>query len=89
MFELFKYLPEGISSFSGDIDSLIHFIYLLTGIFFVLFEGFLIYVIFRFRKKNSPKAKYELGDKWAQIQWVVAFVAVVVCLNFFIDVKST
>ncbi|HTA77529.1 MAG TPA: cytochrome c oxidase subunit II [bacterium] len=89
MFELFKYLPEGISSFSGDIDSLIHFIYLLTGIFFVLFEGFLIYVIFRFRKKNSPKAKYELGDKWAQIQWVVAFVAVVVCLDFFIDVKST
>jgi heme/copper-type cytochrome/quinol oxidase subunit 2 len=61
---MFDYLPEGISSFSGDIDSLIRFIYLLTGIFFVLFEGYLIYMVLRFRKKDGSKAKYELGNKW-------------------------
>jgi cytochrome c oxidase subunit 2 len=86
---LFEYLPQGISSFSGDIDNLIRFIYLLTGIFFFAFEGFLIYMIFRYRQKKGVKAQYGKGDKWTEVQWVVAFVAVIVCLDFFIDYKST
>jgi len=86
---LFKYLPEGISSFSGDIDSLIHFIYFLTAIFFFLFEGALIYMIFRYRQKKGAKAEYSKGERWADVKWVVAFILVIVGLDFFIDLKST
>lgn len=85
---LFNYLPEGISSFAGDVDSLIRFIYHVTAVFFFLFEGFLIYMVFRYRKRPGSKVQYEKGDKWSDVKWVVVFITVCACLDFAIDVKS-
>jgi len=87
MFEMLGNLPEQLSSFAGDIDSVLKFINLLTGIFFVGLEGYLIYLVVRYRQKKGKTAKYEHGDK-AQILWILAFTLIIVFLDFLIDYKG-
>jgi cytochrome c oxidase subunit II len=87
MFDLFKNMPEAISSFAPDIDSLLMLIYVLTGIFFVGLEGYMVYLVFRYRYKKGVAAKYEPGSK-AQIQWILAFTVVMLLLDLFIDYKG-
>jgi cytochrome c oxidase subunit II len=80
-------LPQAISSYAPGIDSLLHYIYFLTGIFFVGLEIYLVYLIFRYRQRDGVKAQYEPGSK-AQIQWILAFTVIVMILDFTIDVKG-
>lgn len=84
---MFDTLPQAISSFAPDIDSILHLIYGITGFFFIVMEGYLIYLIFRYRRKNGQPAKYEPGTK-AQIQWLLVFAFVVLLIDLFIDFKG-
>ena len=85
---MFDILPKAISSFAFNIDSLLIFIYYITGFFFFLLEGYLLYLVLRYRKNRGAVARYEPGEKWVQIQWIVVFTLVVVILDFFIDYKG-
>jgi cytochrome c oxidase subunit 2 len=84
---MFDSLPQAVSSFAPDIDSLLHFIYLLTGAFFVGMEGYLVYLVVRYRRKEGQTARYEPGNK-AQIQWILAFTFIILMLDLFIDYKG-
>src|SRR5579883_818871 len=84
---MFDTLPPAISSFAVDIDSLLHFIYLITGAFFIGLEGYLVYLVVRYRRKDGSQSRYEPGNK-AQIQWILAFTVVVALLDLFIDYKG-
>ncbi len=84
---MFDNMPEAISSFAPDIDYLLKLIYVLTGIFFVGLEGYLVYLVFRYRYKKGQAAKYEHGSR-AQIQWILAFTLIIIVLDFFIDYKG-
>ena len=46
------WLPEGVSEHSGGVDGLFYFILIITGIFFVLTEGLLVYFMFCFSAKK-------------------------------------
>ncbi len=85
---MFDALPQAISSFAPDLDRLMYFIYAVTGFFFVLLEGYLVYLVVRYRRKKGQPAKYEPGNQWAQIQWIAAFTLIVLCLDFIIDFKG-
>jgi cytochrome c oxidase subunit II len=85
---MFDTLPKAISSFAPDLDSLLYLIYYITGAFFVLLEGYLIYLVIRYRRKSGTAAKYEPGEKWAQVQWIAAFTVIVMVLDFAIDFKG-
>lgn len=80
-------LPRGISSFAPDLDSLLHYITFLTGLFFVGLEGYLIYLVARYRRRKGVTAQYEPGTK-SQIQWILAFTFVVLILDLTIDYKG-
>ena len=84
---MFDTLPQAISSFATDIDSLLHFIYIITGAFFIGLEGYLVYLVIRYRRKEGSQSRYEPGNK-AQIQWILAFTVVVALLDLFIDYKG-
>jgi cytochrome c oxidase subunit 2 len=85
---MFDTLPQAVSSFAPDIDNLFHFIYGLTGFFFILMEGYLVYLVIRYRKKEGVAARYEAGDKWVQVRWIVVFSVVVLFLDLVIDFKG-
>lgn len=84
---MFDNMPEAISSFAPDIDYILKLIYVLTGIFFIGMEGYLFYLVFRYRSKKGTTAKYEQGSR-AQIQWILAFTVVIIFLDLFIDYKG-
>lgn len=52
------WLPEGVSTHSWDVDKLFYFILIVTGFFYFLTEGLLVWFIWRF-------AGYPLGAKEA------------------------
>lgn len=81
-------LPQVISSFGPSIDDMLRLIYYITGVFFIGMEGYLIYLVVRYRQKKGTAAKYETGDTWAQIQWIIVFSVVILALDLSIDIKG-
>ena len=81
-------LPQVISSFGPSIDDMLKLIYYITGVFFIGMEGYLIYLVIRYRQKKGSVAKYEPGNTWAQIQWIIVFSVVILCLDLGIDFKG-
>lgn len=78
-------LPQGISSFAKDIDHMLWIIYVITGVFFVAMEGYLVYLVVRYRQKKGVAAKYETGDTWAQIQWIIVFSVIILGIDLTLD----
>ena len=81
-------LPQAISSFAHNIDDTLRLIYYITGFFFVLMEGYLVYLVVHYRRKEGVAAKYEPGDKWVHIQWIVIFCVIITAIDFFIDFRG-
>ncbi len=81
-------LPKAISSFAPTIDDMLYLIYYVTGFFFILMEGYLFYLIIRYRQKKGVAAKYEKGDTWVQIQWIIAFSVIILCIDLFLDFRG-
>lgn len=80
-------LPPGISTFAPELDSLLNYILLLTGFFFIGLEGYLVYLVVRYRRKEGKTAQYEPGTR-AQIQWILAFSLIILGLDLTIDYKG-
>ncbi len=81
-------LPQAISSFAPSIDQMLYLIYYITGFFFIVMEGYLVYLVVRYRHKKGTAAKYEPGNTWAQIQWIIVFSVVILVLDLSIDIKG-
>jgi cytochrome c oxidase subunit 2 len=78
-------LPQGISSFAPDIDRMLWIIYYLTGAFFIGMEGYLVYLVIRYRARKGVVAKYEQGNTLVQIQWILIFSVVILVLDLTLD----
>jgi cytochrome c oxidase subunit 2 len=85
---MFDTLPQGISSFAPEMDRLLYLIYAITGAFFVGLEGYLVYLVLRYRRKDGTSAKYEPANKWVQVQWILVFSFVVLVIDLLIDYKG-
>lgn len=81
-------LPENISTYGGEIDGILFLIYGITGVFFVLMEGYLVYSLIRYRRRPGVPAKYETGETRPEIVWILGLAAVVTVLDFVIDIKG-
>jgi cytochrome c oxidase subunit 2 len=91
-------LVPSASSFSGDIDWLILFITFAVGIFFVLAEVMLFWLLFRYRARPDVPAQYVIGNEKHVKKWInyphVAILAfdvfiVVAAIKVWVDVKQT
>ena len=81
-------LPQQLSSFAPAIDDMLKLIYYITGVFFIGMEGYLIYLVVRYRQKKGTAAQYEPGDTWEKIKWIIAFSVVILVLDLSIDLKG-
>ena len=61
---------EALSTYAGEIDSLILLILLLVGPWFIVCEGIFFYFIFRFREKDGRRAEYITGEVTSQKRWI-------------------
>lgn len=91
-------LVPSASSYSGQVDWLILFITFAVGIFFVLAEVMLFWLMFRFRARPDTPAQYVVGNEKHVKRWInyphVAILAfdafiIVAAIKVWVDVKQT
>lgn len=85
---MLSWLPENVSTYGGDIDSIIYLIYYITGIWFFLTYGAIILFLIRYRRKEGQKAVYVQGNNFAQIAWILMPTLIVLILDLWIDFQG-
>ncbi|GIX47203.1 MAG: cytochrome-c oxidase [Candidatus Tectimicrobiota bacterium] len=83
---MLRWLPESVSTFSGDIDALIRLIYYTVGAWFVLTFAVILIFLVRYRYRPGRRAVYLPGNTLAQSAWVLVPGLVVLLLDIGIDI---
>lgn len=79
------YLAQSLSSYSGDVDRLVVLITILVGVWFILAEAVLFWLIFRFRARPGVPAQYITGKEKHLKRWVnIPHYLIIVCDVFII-----
>lgn len=76
-------VPEGISTYAGDIDLLFNVILWITLFFFVLTEGLLVYFMLKYRARPGAKSKHEHGNHALELAWTFIPGLILFCLAVF------
>lgn len=62
-------LPENLSTFGGAIDRLFYTILGITGFFFLLVQGLLLWFVVGYRRRDGARAHYTHGNAVLEIVW--------------------
>ena len=69
---MLPWLPENVSTYGPQIDSLFYLIFWITGITFVLVQGALIVFLVQYRHRPGRRAIYTHGNNTLEIAWTIA-----------------
>jgi len=75
-------LPESASSYSGQIDRLFWIILGITGFFFFLVQGALLFFVLRYHHTNRKKAQYIHGNTLVEVVWTLIPALILLWLTF-------
>jgi cytochrome c oxidase subunit II len=75
------WLPRDVSSFGGQVDDLFYLILWITGFFFILTEGLLVYSMYRFVGQPGRKAAYVHGNHKLEVLWTIVPAAILVLIG--------
>ena len=64
-------LPEGVSTYSPDVDHLFYLILWVTGVAFVATETVLFLFAFLYRRRDGVRATYTHGHSRLEVVWTV------------------
>jgi cytochrome c oxidase subunit 2 len=86
-------LPEGVSSYSHDIDAMFWLILWITGIIFVVVELLLVFFLWKYRHREGRQVTYTHGNNRVEVLWTIvpAVICVVLALmsrRIWADVKQ-
>jgi len=79
---MLRWLPEDVSTFGADIDSLFHLIYYITGVTFILVTVLMLWFLLVYRQKEGRRATYTHGNTTLEIIWTVIPAAIFIALSF-------
>ncbi len=74
------FFPENNSSFGDQVDELFYLILWITGIAFILTEGFFLYCIVAFWAKPGARSAYTHGNHRLEMVWTVIPAVILVAL---------
>ncbi len=69
---MLDWLPESLSTYSGEIDFFFYVIYYITAGVFVLVAGTMIYFLIKYRFREGRRAVYSHGNLTLEWVWTVA-----------------
>ena len=81
-------LPVNISTYGGDIDALMRFIYWTVGVWFVVAEGLLVYLLVRYRQRPGVRARWLPADTLKASAVVLVPVVIVLVCDLVIEYRS-
>jgi cytochrome c oxidase subunit 2 len=79
---------EAVSTYASDIDGMILLITVVVGVWFVLWEGLLFGMVFRFRRREGQRAAFISGASWSESRWILIPLALVVLCDIVIAVQD-
>ncbi|MBI3989350.1 MAG: hypothetical protein HY347_07010, partial [candidate division NC10 bacterium] len=82
---MLRWLPENVSTYGGDIDSILYLIYYIVGVWFVLTYAAILYFLIRYRRREGLRATYVHGNNLALSAWILIAGLIVLLLDLWID----
>ena len=80
---MMQWLPEDVSTFGHEIDSLFYLIYYITGVAFILVTVLMVLFVVMYRERNDGRrATYSHGNTTLEIIWTVIPAAIFITLSF-------
>ena len=80
-----RWLPENVSTYGGDIDSIIALIWYNSVVWFFLTFGTIGLFLILYRRRAGRPATYVKGERLSEAVWVLVPVAVVLVIDFWLD----
>ena len=65
------WLPKNVSSFGPSVDGLFYLILAVTGFFFFLTEGLLVYAMWKYIARPGHKSTYTHGSHTLEVAWTI------------------
>lgn len=82
------WLPKNVSSYGGGVDMLFYVILAVTGFFFILTEGILVYNMCKYVGGNpGDKALYVHGNHRLEVFWTIVPAGILIVLAF-VQIKT-
>jgi cytochrome c oxidase subunit 2 len=79
---MLQWLPENVSTFGREIDSLFYLIYYITAVAFVLVTVLMIVFLIKYREQPGRRAVYSHGNTTLEIIWTVIPAVILIVLSF-------
>ena len=80
---MMQWLPEDVSTFGHEIDSLFYLIYYITGVAFILVTVLMVLFVVMYRERDDGRrATYSHGNTTLEIIWTVIPAAIFITLSF-------
>ena len=79
---MLQWLPEDVSTFGGEIDSLFYLIYYITAATFILVTVLMIVFLVMYREREGRRATYTHGNTTLEIIWTIVPAAILIVLSF-------
>lgn len=79
---MMRWLPENVSTYGHEIDSLFYLIYYITAATFILVTVLMIVFLVMYRDKGGRRATYTHGNTTLEIIWTIIPAAILIVLAF-------
>jgi cytochrome c oxidase subunit II len=79
---MLRWLPEDVSTYGHEIDSLFYLIYYITAVAFILVTVLMIVFLIVYRGKEGRRAVYSHGNTTLEIIWTIVPAAILIVLSF-------
>ena len=76
-----RWLPENISTYGQDVDSIFYLIYYLTTISCILVLGAMVWLLIKYRHREGRKAVYYHGNNTLELIWTLVPAVVFIMLG--------
>jgi cytochrome c oxidase subunit 2 len=85
---MFRWLPEMVSTYGGEIDSMMYLIYYIVGAWFLLTYGAIALFLILYRRRKGRRATYIEGNSLREAAWILVPCLVVLALDLWIDFRG-
>ena len=79
---MLRWLPEDVSTYGREIDSLFYLIYYITAATFILVTVLMIVFLVMYRERPGRRATYTHGNTTLEIIWTIVPAAILIVLSF-------
>jgi cytochrome c oxidase subunit 2 len=79
---MLQWLPENVSTYGHEIDSLFYLIYYITAATFVLVTVLMVVFLIMYRDRGGRRATYSHGNTTLEIIWTIIPAAILIVLAF-------